>query len=124
MSGARAIGTRVRLRNQIAKASPARQGATVDAVVVNRTQDELADRVNQLIASTELTVVDVDLVVGANTVAHTLGRAPTVVHVTPLDADGSFAWGWDPVQTGNQAPTRQTVINVAGAPMRARIEVR
>jgi hypothetical protein len=36
--------------------------------------------------------VVVNLVVGANVVTHRLGRAPTVVAITPTVADATWAW--------------------------------
>lgn len=88
---------------------------------VERALGEVSDAVNGQLGRAY--VADVELVVGANTIAHGLGRKPGIVRLTPKSADASFAWAWDPAQAGNATPTRTTVVDVVGVSMTARIEV-
>jgi hypothetical protein len=53
-------------------------------------------------------VVDVDLVVGANRINHNLGRRPGHVSVMPTTADATFAWAV------TSTDDRQIVITVVG----------
>lgn len=60
---------------------------------VSRSVGELARAVRQLEARAKDRVsVVVDLAVGANRIAHRLGRAPIGATVTPTVADATWAW--------------------------------
>lgn len=66
-------------------------GLTVDDQATNRALDELAEVINappKLFRSPTV----VDLAVGANRVAHGLGRIPVGASVTPTTADATWAW--------------------------------
>ena len=89
---------------------------------VDRAIDELATGLGAAVSGKVFTV-DVDLIVGTNTIEHTLGRAPTWVQLIPTTASASFAWAWDPEQSGNPRPERLVEIVVAGIPVTARVRL-
>ncbi len=90
-----------------------RMGAAVEPATASRALDELASQGNQgnrLAEETGVRIVDVHLVVGANTVPHPLGRAPFSVVVTPHVASPPVTAGWDPARPGNPSPTVETTV--------------
>jgi hypothetical protein len=117
----RAIGGR-RVRDELAKVIPPRQGAQYDPARANQALDALATRINDL-ADVSRAVLDVELEVGTNIIAHGLNRKPFSVRVQPATADASFAFGWDPSQPDNPAPSRNVHVTVVGTAMRARVVI-
>lgn len=121
MSGRR-IGRR-REVSPLERTAVPRLGADATPSEAAQAVGELADMLNESLPAPAYSA-DVTFATGANTIAHGLGRAPTMVQVAPKTADAAFAWGWDPAQPGNPRPDVLVTVTVAGGPMVARIEVR
>lgn len=120
MSGIRLGGRRT--RNVIAPVATVSLGETLDASTVERAIDAVSTKVDEMLAGPGAYVADVDLVVGDNVITHGLGRKPSLVSVYPHTAVASFAWGWNPNQTGARLDML-TTIEVVGVPLRARVVV-
>lgn len=100
--------TRARHRPYIAGTEDASRAISQLAESVQRTEAKVGDR------STSI----VDLSVGANSVAHRLGRRPIGASITPTVADASFAWAM------GETSTTVVVITVVGvAQLGATLEV-
>lgn len=115
------VGRR-RIRDVIEKVPPPRLSADATAMDAARVVAEVADKVNESFAPD---VYRADHALTATTtIAHGLGRPPTMVIVSPKTASAAFGWGWDPAQPGNPRPDLLVVITTVGSPMIARVEVR
>lgn len=76
-----------------ARARMVAQQVGADLKSVDRAIAPIADAVSRLDGATKTSsIVVVSLVVGANRVAHNLGRKPRAANVTPTVADATFAW--------------------------------
>ncbi len=116
------IGSR-RNRATMARIAGLQLGESPTSDKIERAFDEIIEPINELITRSVIFYDTVTLVTGSNRIIHGIGRKPVMVTVTPMDANASYAWGWDPGQSGNPNPNRQTDVTVAGGPFTARIKV-